>query len=75
MGSGTNPEMRIWFWYFQLSEKRLRHLHVVVLTGVNEQGIKIRVPMDFVQYRRDFHEIGPRARNAEYSHVRPLASG
>ena len=62
--AGPEPTLRLTFGHGipQLREKDIRHVSVIVLTGMHERLFLLSADLsERVQYRRRFHEIRPSA--------------
>jgi len=64
---GTRPysEVGDWFRQFELGKEQLRHLVVVVLTGVDEGTGDVGSCRDLASQRSRLHELGPGSDNRD----------
>ena len=56
----------------KLLEEHIRHIGVVVLSGMNQGLLDLWILSECAQHRRDFHEIWTRADYVKNMHAGPL---
>ena len=66
--SRADAEVDVWARNAQVVEEYLRHRCVVVLAGVHQLLIHLRMTAKCVHDRRDLHEVGPRADDVNEPH-------
>src|SRR6185369_7929719 len=68
VGTRADFKVQVGAWNVEVFEKRIAHRLVVVLTGVDEQGLESsRTPPHFLDHRRYLHEVRPGADDVDYS--------
>jgi hypothetical protein len=68
MAARTCLEVEVRFRDAKLVKKYIRHLRVVVLSGMNENLHHTVTPGEGGHHRRDLHEVGTSPDNVEYLH-------
>ena len=63
--SAVNPQVFVRFRDLELVEEETAHLLVVVLAGVDQKRLDLRMLAERAHNRRDLHKIGPGAGDAE----------
>ena len=58
MGAGADFKIDVWGGDAHLAKKNVGKRGVVVLAGVNENGLDLRMALHLAHERRDFGEIG-----------------
>ena len=65
MRSGPDPKIVLGLWDAQILKERLRHHHVVVLTGMHSDVPDVSALLKRTIQRRQLHEVGARADERE----------
>lgn len=60
VGAGADLEIDVGCWNAHLAEENVVELVVVVLAGMNEERLDIRVALHFAHQRRNFGKVGAR---------------
>ena len=63
MAARTDAEMMIRRRQTQIGKDRIGHVGIIMLTGMDQDRLKVWGGSQRVPERRDFHEVGPRSGN------------